>query len=84
MSNKAFDLMFEGVDVFISLRGYYVGAPEIINSFTVEDDFTLVKGFVKCPSHSLSKRLYLLIQTMSCDEMHIVCENVSIELNDEL
>ncbi len=67
--------------IFVTKGNWLFGSSEEISSLTVEDDFSYLKEYVPKFDKTIDEFLYLIFQTFSGDEIHIVCKEVTVEKN---
>lgn len=76
--NAIISFIFYDVEMALAIRGHDFGNCETIISLTVEDDLTCLQNYVQTCSESITDSLYMLFQTFSGDELHIVAKEVLI------
>ena len=74
------DFIFDEVKSILFLSNNEQVDRETIISLTVEEDYSLFK-FLK-NEYYVSKPVYLLFQMLSGDELHIISENVFIDIGN--
>ena len=75
-------LTFLNIRILLTLKGEWSGKRETIISLTVEEDFSCLQNYLLKHSEYMDASLYLLFQTFSGDELHIVSEEVIVEFQD--
>ena len=79
----AYDLTFKNVEIALAIKGKEYGSSETLVSLTVEKDFSYLQVYIpKCGAFAQDS-LYLLFQMFSGDELHIVAQEVLIEIITE-
>lgn len=78
--NAKIDITFFDVEIALVIRGNEFGSRETIISLTAEEDYSYLKNCIQNCSEGVKDFLYLLFQTLSGDEFHIVSRMVIIEL----
>lgn len=61
-------------------RGKMCGSRETIISLTAEEDFSYLQNYIPSYNEGIADSLYLLFQMFSGDELHIIAEEVIVEL----
>ena len=81
--NVKIDLIFRNIIIAFTTRGNEFGSNETILSLTAEDDFSYLQNYIQKYNESSEDFLYLLFQMFSGDELHIVSEEVIVEIQPE-
>ena len=72
-------MIFSDIEVVLMTKGDWGGERETIISLSAKDDFSYLQAYLpKCNAYS-EDSLYLLFQTVSGDELHIVAKEVMID-----
>lgn len=72
---------FEKAKAVLFICGNWHGSCDTIISTTVEEDYSRLQNCIQICGDSQNDYLYLVFQTFSGDELHIVSQEVSIEIN---
>ena len=78
--NVKINLTFHDVRTVFAIRGNDSGSSETIVSLTAEEDFSYLHNCFPKHCKSIQDSIYLLFQTFSGDEFHIVSREVFIEV----
>ena len=79
----AYDLTFKNVEIALAIKGKEYGSSETLVSLTVEKDFSYLQVYNPKCGEFAQDSLYLLFQMFSGDELHIVAQEVLIEIITE-
>lgn len=78
--NVKLNLTCHGIEAALATKGEWGGSRETVLSLSAEDDFSCLKKLVPTLNNGAEDYLYLLIQTFSGDELHIVSREVNVEI----
>ena len=78
--NVRIDMIFKCIEIFFGIKGNSYGSRETVISLTLEETFTCLNTYFPNYSECFEDSLYLLFQMFSGDEIHIVSEEVLIEI----
>ena len=70
---------FLNVKAVLFANNHHFSGSDTINSITIEDDSTLSASSVRIVDDQCEQYLYLLLQMISGDEIHIMCGELFIE-----
>lgn len=73
-------LTFYNIEIAFAIKGREAGSQETIISLTVEEDFSYLQTYLSNQSVDMASSLYLLFQTFSGAELHIVSKEVVVEV----
>ena len=77
--NVNYCFTFEEIELVLATKGNAYESAETIVSLTVEEDFSCLQPYLPKRGVSTEAMLYLLFQTFSGSEVHIVSKWVNIE-----
>lgn len=77
---KSTIVFFENIKVFFFKKGNWVGKSNVVLSLMTENDPSSIQRIEKEYNISLKNMLYCIIQTFSGDEIHFLCEQISIDI----
>ena len=78
MFNTEYTLSFKQIKFKLEKKGDWGGSKETIFSLTIEDISSLEKEIIDCDL-DLCNCIYVVIQMLSGDELHIVASKISFE-----
>lgn len=71
---------FYGVKMVFSVRGEYFGDRRTINCVSATEDFSYLEKYIQSGNFSVDNVLYLVFETIPGDEIHIVTNEVVIDV----
>lgn len=77
------DFTFHNIGIALAMKGEWSENRETISSLTAEEDDTYLRNYIPKHIEGAEDSLYLLFQMFSGDELHIVSEEVVIEITRE-
>ena len=79
---KEFKIEFHNVETLLATKGEWIcGNSDEIVSLSLENDFSYLRKSLTGYDKNIEMFLYLLFQTFSGDEIHVVCKEVSIDIS---
>lgn len=72
-------ITFHNVELAFAVQGNDFGCSKTIYSLSVEDDFAALKKYINKLDVNLNDFIYLLFETFSFSELHVVAKEVTIE-----
>ena len=79
---KEFKMEFHNVETLLATKGDWIcGNSDEIVSLSLENDFSYLRKSLTGYDKNIEMFLYLLFQTFSGDEIHVVCKEVSIDIS---
>lgn len=79
--NVNFKFVFWNVETVFATKGDWLfGNTKEINSLTVENDFLYLRKYIPKYDKNIEDFLYLVFQTFSGDEIHVVCKEISVNV----
>lgn len=73
------DFTFCGIELMFAVKCEEYSGHDTIISLSVEEDFSYLQNHIPKYAGDAAEALYLLFQTLSGDELHIVAKEVVIE-----
>lgn len=80
ISNTRIYLTLLDTGVALATKGVWPGDRETILSLTVEEDFSYLQNYISGQHECTEEYLYLLFQTFSGDELHVISKEIIIEM----
>jgi len=75
------NLTFCDVKIALSIKGDFLGDRETILSLTAEEDYSYLHKYLLKNEEIIEDCVYLLFQMFSGDELHVLSEEVIIEIS---
>lgn len=73
-------LIFLDVQLLLWIKGDWLGCQDTILSLSVEDDYQVLQCYTLAYTSKMTDSLYLLFQTFSGDEAHIISSKLFIDI----
>lgn len=74
---------FHDIEILLATKGYWHGSRETILGLTVSEDLSYLQNCLPRCREDIEDSLYFMFQTFSGNELHIVCREVSIEIEKQ-
>lgn len=80
--NTKFQIIFSDIEFLLSIKGKQFGNDESIISLTAEDDFSYLYNYLNSHVEFDENNVYILIQMLSGSELHILSQEVEINIEE--